>query len=109
MLKYLKAFPRSVLVTFMNLYRKFISPLYGDVCRYYPSCSAYATEAITVHGAVKGSYIATKRVLSCNPWSGQGIDHVPLRKDGKETVGPIYSLCNPKTGILELNHPLIEE
>ena len=46
--------PRQLLVLLLKAYRKVVSPLYGDVCRYFPSCSAYALEAVTVHGAVKG-------------------------------------------------------
>jgi hypothetical protein len=47
--------PRNILIVLLKAYRKVISPLYGQVCRFFPSCSAYALEAITVHGAVKGS------------------------------------------------------
>ncbi|MFT4147966.1 MAG: membrane protein insertion efficiency factor YidD [Micrococcaceae bacterium] len=109
MLAYIIALPRSIVVTLLNCYRKIVSPSYGNVCRYFPSCSAYTTEAIIVHGLVKGSYLGGKRILSCNPWGGMGVDHVPARKDGKATAGPIYSLCNPNEGILELNHPKIIE
>lgn len=61
-------------------YRKVISPLYGQVCRFFPSCSAYALEAITVHGAVRGSWLAVKRLLRCHPWNAGGVDHVPAGK-----------------------------
>ena len=49
-----------------------ISPLYGNVCRYYPSCSAYALRAVEVHGAVKGSWLAARRLLRCHPWARVG-------------------------------------
>lgn len=64
----------SALVRF---YRKFISPLKPACCRFTPTCSAYALEALRVHGAVKGSWLTIKRILRCNPWGGQGYDPVP--------------------------------
>lgn len=69
--------PRNVLILLLLAYRKVISPLYGQVCRFFPSCSAYALEAITVHGAVKGSWLAVRRLMRCHPWNAGGVDHVP--------------------------------
>jgi uncharacterized protein len=69
--------PRNTLILLLMAYRKVISPLYGQVCRFFPSCSAYALEAITVHGAVKGSWLAARRLLRCHPWNAGGVDHVP--------------------------------
>lgn len=69
--------PRNVLILLLMAYRKVVSPLYGQVCRFFPSCSAYALEAITVHGAVKGSWLAVRRLLRCHPWNSGGVDHVP--------------------------------
>ncbi|XAS67463.1 membrane protein insertion efficiency factor YidD [Micrococcaceae bacterium Sec5.7] len=69
--------PRNTLVLLLLAYRKVISPLYGQVCRFFPTCSAYALEAITVHGAVKGSRLAARRLLRCHPWNAGGVDHVP--------------------------------
>jgi len=69
--------PRNVLILLLMAYRKVVSPLYGQVCRFFPSCSAYALEAITVHGAVKGSWLAARRLLRCHPWNSGGVDHVP--------------------------------
>jgi putative membrane protein insertion efficiency factor len=69
--------PRNILILLLLAYRKVISPLYGQVCRFFPSCSAYALEAITVHGAVKGSWLAAKRLVRCHPWNAGGVDHVP--------------------------------
>ena len=54
--------PRNILILLLKAYRKVISPLYGQVCRFFPSCSAYALEAVTVHGAVKGSWLALRRL-----------------------------------------------
>ncbi len=71
--------PRNAAVAFMLLYRKVISPLYGQVCRYYPSCSLYALRAIQYHGAVWGVGLAAWRVLRCNPWARGGIDDPPMR------------------------------
>nr|WP_314738840.1 membrane protein insertion efficiency factor YidD [uncultured Haemophilus sp.] len=61
-------------------YRYFISPLIGPRCRFYPSCSTYAVEAIKIHGALKGGYLAIKRILRCNPLSEGGEDPVPCKQ-----------------------------
>ena len=71
--------PRNAAIAFMLFYRKVISPLYGQVCRYYPSCSLYALQAIQYHGAVWGAGLAAWRVLRCNPWARGGIDDPPMR------------------------------
>lgn len=68
---------KYVLIALLKTYRLLISPLYGNVCKYYPSCSAYALEAVTVHGAVKGSVLAGRRLAHCHPWSLGGYDPVP--------------------------------
>ena len=68
-----------LLIGLIKAWRLLVSPLYGQVCRYYPSCSAYALEAVQVHGAVKGSWLAVRRLLRCNPWARGGVDHVPPR------------------------------
>lgn len=69
----------KVLVALIRVYQKVISPMFGPRCRYYPSCSNYAVEAIRVHGAVRGSLLAAWRVLRCNPFSNGGVDPVPPR------------------------------
>jgi len=68
---------KYLLIGFLKAYRLVISPLYGNVCRYYPSCSAYALRAVEVHGAVKGGWLAGRRLLRCHPWSPGGYDPVP--------------------------------
>jgi len=73
------------LLIFIRAYRYFISPLLGPRCRFYPSCSSYAEEAIKVHGAVKGGWLATKRICRCHPFNEGGLDPVPERMP-KETV-----------------------
>lgn len=68
---------RRVLMGLLKLYRLTISPLYGNVCRYYPSCSAYALRAVEVHGAARGSWLAARRLARCHPWTPGGYDPVP--------------------------------
>ncbi|HEY2493919.1 MAG TPA: membrane protein insertion efficiency factor YidD [Paenibacillus sp.] len=69
------------------VYRKFISPLKPPTCRFYPTCSAYALEAVEVHGAVKGTWLAAKRIAKCQPFHPGGIDLVPPRKgEQKDTL-----------------------
>lgn len=58
-------------------YRLLISPLLPPSCRYTPSCSVYAMEAITKHGPLKGTWLAIKRISSCHPWGGSGYDPMP--------------------------------
>lgn len=68
--------PRNLVLGFLAGYRRVISPLYGDVCAYYPSCSAYAVGAVQQHGAVRGAILSAWRILRCNPWSRGGVDDV---------------------------------
>ena len=58
-------------------YRLIISPWIATNCRYHPTCSAYALEALEKHGAFKGSWLAMKRIARCHPWGGSGVDNVP--------------------------------
>lgn len=69
--------PRNVAVLLLRGYRTIVSPLYGDVCRYYPSCSAYALGAVQEHGVVVGGALAARRIARCHPWAAGGIDDVP--------------------------------
>lgn len=71
---------KHVLVWLIKGYRFAISPLYGQVCRYYPTCSAYGLEAITVHGSLRGSWLTIRRIASCHPWAEGGVDPVPPRR-----------------------------
>lgn len=71
---------KYVLIGLLRAYRAVISPLYGQVCRYYPTCSAYALEAVTEHGAARGSWLAMRRLARCHPWAEGGVDHVPPRE-----------------------------
>lgn len=66
------------------IYRKYISPLKPPTCRFYPTCSAYAMEAIEVHGAAKGSWLAMKRIAKCHPFHPGGVDLVPRGRRGAQ-------------------------
>ena len=69
--------PAILLVQLLTGYRRFISPLLGPRCRFYPSCSAYALEAVQVHGATRGSWLAVRRLSRCHPFHAGGLDPVP--------------------------------
>lgn len=75
--RFLWTLPQRLLILLLIAYRAVVSPLYGQVCRFFPSCSAYALEAVTVHGAVRGSYLAVRRLVRCHPWNSGGLDPVP--------------------------------
>ena len=69
---------KYIAIFFVKLYQKFISPLKRTpCCRFTPTCSQYAIEAIEKHGPVKGLYLAVRRILRCHPWGGHGYDPVP--------------------------------
>jgi len=74
--------PRNLGVAVLDAYRAVVSPLYGDVCRYYPSCSKYSLIAVQQHGLLRGSWLTAKRLLRCHPWAPGGIDDVPAHRDG---------------------------
>ncbi|MFF1571732.1 membrane protein insertion efficiency factor YidD [Leifsonia sp. NPDC058292] len=80
--------PRNVAVLVLRAYRAVISPLYGDVCRYYPSCSAYALQAIQEHGVAVGTVLGVRRIARCHPWAAGGVDDVPLKKKRRYRVTP---------------------
>lgn len=61
----------------IKAYRFFLSPLLGSNCRFYPTCSAYAQEAIEKHGAIKGGYLSFRRIVKCHPYHEGGFDPVP--------------------------------
>jgi putative membrane protein insertion efficiency factor len=70
---------RRVLLTLIDGYRLLLSPFFGAQCRFYPTCSVYAREAIERYGSVRGSWLAIKRLVKCHPWHAGGIDPVPPR------------------------------
>jgi len=68
--------PRNLVIAFLIGYRKVISPLYGDVCKYYPTCSHYGLQQFQQHGVVIGTAMTIWRIARCNPWSNGGVDEV---------------------------------
>jgi len=79
---------KYVLIVLLRGYRAVISPLYGQVCRYHPSCSAYALGAVEEHGALRGSWLAARRLVRCHPWAPGGYDPVPPRGNPTVTTRP---------------------
>jgi hypothetical protein len=69
---------RVVLMLLVRAYRFFISPLLPPACRFYPNCSAYAEEALERHGALRGGWLAGRRLCRCGPWHPGGFDPVPM-------------------------------
>ena len=78
---------RTVLKLLIRGYQLFVSPILGANCRYAPSCSQFAVEAIETHGAVRGSWLAVKRIGRCHPWGGSGYDPVPSGQDHDHAAG----------------------
>jgi putative membrane protein insertion efficiency factor len=71
---------KAVLLALINAYRLLLSPFFGRQCRFHPTCSAYAREAIETHGALRGSWLAVRRILKCGPWHPGGVDPVPPKE-----------------------------
>ena len=76
-LKLLSELLTKGLILPIRFYQKFISPLTPPSCRFTPTCSQYAIEALRKHGPFKGTYLAVRRILRCHPWGGYGYDPVP--------------------------------
>lgn len=72
-------------VKLVGVYRRLVSPLLGDNCRYRPTCSEYSQDAFSIHGSIKGSWLAAKRIARCHPWHEGGYDPVPLGNTSDET------------------------
>jgi putative membrane protein insertion efficiency factor len=68
---------KILLLSLINSYRHFVSPLFPPSCRFQPTCSQYALESIEKHGSVKGSWLAIQRILRCHPFNPGGYDPVP--------------------------------
>ena len=89
--------PRNAGLVLLHGYRATISHLYGDVCKYYPSCSAYAVGAVQQHGLVKGSALTAARLARCHPWARGGIDDVPLHENFRHELTR-FGFVVPSTG-----------
>lgn len=70
----------AVLRALVRLYRYFVAPLLAPACRFHPSCSSYADEALARHGALRGGWLAARRVCRCGPWHPGGFDPVPEKR-----------------------------
>ncbi|RMF07303.1 MAG: membrane protein insertion efficiency factor YidD [Candidatus Neomarinimicrobiota bacterium] len=81
-LKQILLFP---LIGVIKLYQVLVSPLFPPHCRFTPTCSQYAVEALQTHGFLKGGWLAFQRVLRCHPWGGSGYDPVPPRDPERKT------------------------
>ncbi|MDO4496729.1 MAG: membrane protein insertion efficiency factor YidD [Bacteroidales bacterium] len=68
---------KRILIAMIMFYKNYISPLTPPACRYTPTCSTYALQAIQKYGAIKGTWLAIKRIMRCHPWGGSGYDPVP--------------------------------
>ena len=78
--------PARALVALIGGYRRYISPLFRRHCRFEPTCSAYALEAVTVHGAFRGTVLAVRRVARCHPFHSGGVDPVPSRPGSRRVA-----------------------
>jgi putative membrane protein insertion efficiency factor len=83
--------PGLLLLAVFRIWQLVVSPTYGDVCRFYPSCSAYGVEAVRVHGAVRGGWLAVRRIARCHPWNPGGVDPVPPTSDRRHAACPATS------------------
>jgi hypothetical protein len=90
--------PRNICVLILRAYRKLISPLYGDVCRYYPSCSHYTLQAIQQYGVVRGIAMGIWRIARCHPWAKGGVDDVPARRVQRYSLTPFGFVVAPGQG-----------
>jgi uncharacterized protein len=77
----------AILRALVRGYRYFIAPLLAPACRFHPSCSAYAEEALLQHGALRGSWLTARRLCRCGPWHPGGVDPVPAARRADNKVG----------------------
>ncbi len=84
MIDFLSSFFSAFFIFLINIYRKCISPLLPPMCRFRPTCSVYAIEAIKTHGVISGLYLTFRRLLKCHPFHPGGYDPVPPKKNKKK-------------------------
>ena len=82
------------LILLIDCYRFLLSPLLGRHCRFHPTCSSYAREAIVLHGALRGSWLALARLARCHPWAAGGIDEVPAHAARMNKQEPVTAERN---------------
>src|SRR5687768_9040134 len=87
---------RTGLLAAIGFYSRAISPALPPRCRFHPTCSAYAAEAVTVHGAGRGTWLALRRLLKCAPWHPGGVDLVPVPRSTPGTSGPGRTSSTPE-------------
>jgi putative membrane protein insertion efficiency factor len=97
-----RSLPARALLGIVGFYARAISPALPARCRFYPTCSAYAAEAIARHGALRGGWLALRRLAKCAPWHPGGVDLVPPRAGSTSTPGtaePTHSSCTAASGL----------
>jgi putative membrane protein insertion efficiency factor len=90
----LVSLPQWILLALLRFYIVFLSPVFGGACKFYPSCSNYAVEAVTKHGVRRGIALAAKRLLRCRPFTKGGFDPVPDREELAQTAKRAQGLPN---------------
>jgi putative membrane protein insertion efficiency factor len=78
-----------IAIGLLRIYRYFLSPLLGPRCRFLPTCSEYAMQALHTHGAVRGGWLSARRLCKCHPWHPGGFDPVPESTGSAETKHPV--------------------
>ena len=96
----IKNLSKRIAISALKGYRYFLSPFFGQHCRFHPTCSAYAMEAIETHGTVRGVVLATKRLARCHPLSEGGLDPVPQARPAQFERSP--SLMSARSASREL-------
>jgi len=95
---------KKILIWFIQLYRYCLSPFLGQHCRFYPSCSKYAQDALHQHGAMRGSWLAAKRLSRCHPWHDGGVDVVPENLSSDVKPEPTPELAHELSPNHQQNH-----
>ncbi|UCH52287.1 MAG: membrane protein insertion efficiency factor YidD [Pseudomonadota bacterium] len=80
---------RALILSLLRFYQRWIAPLLGQRCRFYPSCSHYAHDAVALHGPTYGSWLALRRLLRCHPWHPGGVDPVPTPAEKSKPLRPV--------------------